>query len=441
MALDLSRYIPAARRAAIPVIEGSLCEAVGLVLEAKGCRASIGDLCELRPVSGGRPIEAEVVGLRGDRTLLMPLGYTQGFEVGSPVRRVGRAGRAKVGDALLGRVIDGLGRPLDGLPAPDLDAELPLLGTRQNPLRRRPIDEPFWVGVRAVDTVLTMGRGQRIGIFAGGGVGKSSLLGMMIKQAQADVAVVGLIGERAREVEEFVNRTLGPEGLTKSVVVAATGAEPPLLRARGALLATTVAEYFRANGLTVLLVMDSLTRYAMALREVGLAVGEPPTTKGYTPSVFAALPRLLERSGTSAGTGSITAVYTVLVEGDDLSDPIADSVRAILDGHVVLSRDLAERGHYPAIDVPKSVSRVMPQVVDAERMSLALRCRELLATYREAEDLVAVGAYRPGTLPRLDEALAAMPKLEKFLKQGPCDVSTPEQALNTLRQVWSGSHE
>jgi flagellum-specific ATP synthase len=304
-----------------------------------------------------------------------------------------------------------------------------------NPLRRRPIDRPFRVGVRVIDGLLTLGEGQRVGIFAGGGVGKSSLLGMMVRRANVDVAVVALIGERGREVEDFVNRTLGTDGLARAVVVAATSAEPPLVRVRGALYAMSVAEYFRAKGLRVLLVMDSLTRFAMALREIGLAIGEPPTTKGYTPTVFAALPRLLERAGTSVDAGSITGVYTVLVEGDDLADPIADSVRATLDGHVVLSRSLAERGHFPAVDVPTSVSRVMTEVVDDEHLGLARRARELLASYREVEDLVAIGAYREGSVPRLDDALARMPKLEAFVRQ---DLDEPEGPIvESLRAVFT----
>ncbi|MBI2893696.1 MAG: FliI/YscN family ATPase [Deltaproteobacteria bacterium] len=435
-AVDLRRYLPVARAAAEPAVEGRLSEVVGLVLEARGCRASIGDLYELRPLTG-LPIEAEVVGLRGDRTLLMPLGHTQGLEVGSPLRRVGRSAYARVGSGLLGRVLDGLGRPLDGQLAPELDTERPLYGASRNPLRRRPVSDPFWVGVRAIDGLLTLGKGQRIGIFAGGGVGKSSLLGMMVRRAKADVAVVALIGERGREVEEFVHRTLGPEGLARSVVVAATSAEPPLVRVRGALYATTIAEHFRAKGLDVLLVMDSLTRFAMAMREVGLAIGEPPTTKGYTPTVFASMPRILERAGTSAGPGSITGVYTVLVEGDDLADPIADSVRATLDGHVVLSRTLAERGHFPAIDLPQSISRVLPNVVSPRRVDLAHKARELLGTYREAEDLVAIGAYKQGTLPRLDEALFRMPKLEKFLRQGIEEPSEPDDVEKRLAGIWS----
>ncbi|MEM9193873.1 MAG: FliI/YscN family ATPase [Myxococcota bacterium] len=439
MSLDLAPYRPIARRAAAPGVEGRLSDAVGLVLEARGLRATLGDVYELRP-SGRLPLEAEVVGIRGERTLLMPLGQTDGLEVGTPLRRVGRSLYTSVGRALLGRVVDGLGRPIDGGPALELDAERPLYGTDQNPLRRRPIEEGFSVGVRAIDGVLTFGVGQRVGIFAGGGVGKSSLLAMMVKNAQADVTVIALIGERGREVEEFVNRTLGKTGLKRSVVVAATSSEPPLVRARGALYAATVAEYFRAKGHRVLFMMDSVTRYAMALREIGLATGEPPTTKGYTPTVFAALPRLLERAGNSAGPGSITGIYTVLVEGDDLADPIADACRAILDGHIVLSRDLAERGHFPAVDIPKSVSRVMGSVTTPEHRGAAGKARSLLASYREAEDLLAIGAYREGFVPRLDEAIARMPDLEGFLRQDldePSDLAGSEAAL---RALWSKPH-
>jgi flagellum-specific ATP synthase len=390
----------------------------------------------LRGAGAAPPVEAEVVGLRGDRTLLMPLSPVHGLSAGAPLRRVGHGARARVGAALLGRVVDGLGRPLDGRRAPELDAERPLHGVAVNPLRRRPIEEPVWVGVRAIDGALTLAKGQRIGIFAGGGVGKSTLLGMMVRNTVADVAVVALVGERGREVEEFVNRTLGPTGLRRSVVVAATSSEPPLVRVRASLYATAIAEHFRAQGLDVLLVMDSVTRFAMAMREIGLAIGEPPTTKGYTPTVFAALPRLLERAGTAQGKGSITGIYTVLVEGDDLSDPVADAARAILDGHVVLSRELAERGRFPAIDLPRSVSRVMSHVVRPEHAALAARLRETLAAHREAEDLLAVGAYRPGSVPRLDDALARITAVESFLKQRTDDRCAPESTLAELAAIY-----
>jgi flagellum-specific ATP synthase len=437
--IDLARYQGIMRTAAVPVTEGQLSNAVGLVLEAKGCRASIGDLCQIGSLGAGPLVQAEVVGLRGEVLLLMPLGDAFGLSAGAPVRRIGRAAFAPVGEALLGRVLDGLGRPLDGRPKPELDLERPLHGISHNPLNRKPVVEPSWVGVRAMDGMLTLGKGQRIGIFAGGGVGKSTLLGAMVRNCKAEVAVVALIGERGREVEEFVNRTLGDEGRARSVVIAATSADPPVVRVRGALYAMTVAEYFRSLGCEVLLVMDSVTRFSMAQREVGLSVGEPPTTKGYTASVFAALPRLLERAGTSSGHGAITGVFTVLVEGDDLSDPIADAARAILDGHVVLSRRMAERGYFPAIDVSASVSRVMPHLVDKKHFGMAMKARELITSYREAEDLLAVGAYKRGTIARLDEALAKYPKLETFLRQNLDEPTSPGDMLKQLTQVLEGS--
>ncbi|MGF1465977.1 MAG: FliI/YscN family ATPase [Sandaracinaceae bacterium] len=435
--IDVPRLQAAARSAVRPSLDGHLAEAVGLVLEARGVRASIGDLFRLRPVEGPA-IEAEAVGIRNERTLLMPLGATEGLEVGATVRRVGRAALAPVGEALLGRVMDGLGRPIDGRRPPRLAHERPLYGRPRNPLLRRPLASALPTGVRAIDGLLSLAEGQRLGIFAGGGVGKSSLLGMMVRQLRADVAVVALIGERGREVEEFVHRTLSGGDLDRTVVVAATSAEPPLVRARGALYATAIAEHFRDQGKRVLLLMDSVTRYAMALREIGLAVGEPPTTKGYTPTVFAMLPRLLERAGMGQGAGSITALYTVLVEGDDLADPIADAARALLDGHIVLSRRLAERGHYPAIDIPASVSRCMPQVVAADQRALAQRARELIAAHAEAEDLVAIGAYQEGSVPRLDAALERMPALEAFLRQ-PFDDAGTDDVVAALRAALEGA--
>ncbi len=434
---DWSRHAKVAASHLAPMADGRLCDVVGLTLEATGIQAAIGDLFELRSMN--QPIDVQVVGLRGDRTLLMPLGRTEGLRCGMPLRRRDRRAVARVGDALLGRVVDPLGRPIDGLAPPEPDAEMPLSGEMVNPLRRRSVERQFHVGVRAIDGLLSLGQGQRIGIFAGGGVGKSSLLGMMVRRAQADVAVIALIGERGREVEEFVHQTLGAEGLARSVVVAATGADVPLLRVRGAHYATSIAEYFRAQGRSVLLVMDSLTRFAMATREIGLAVGEPPATKGYTPSVFAELPKLLERAGTSEGEGSITAIYTVLVEGDDLADPIADCVRAILDGHIVLSRALAERGHFPAIDLGASVSRVMSRVASGEVLQLSRKARELLANYREVEDLVSIGAYQKGSVPRLDDALLRMPKLEMYLRQNLQEAVGPDSVVSQLKAIWEGA--
>lgn len=438
--VDLARYQGAARATGAPIVTGRLEGALGLVLRATGCGASIGDVYEIETTSGKDAIEAEVIGLAKSTTVLMPLGDVTGLRAGAPVRRSRHAAQVLVGDALIGRCVDALGRPLDALPAPKLDLWHPLRAAPPHPLSRAPIDAPFWTGIRVVDGMLTLGCGQRIGIFAGGGVGKSTMLGAMVRAATADVCVVALVGERAREVEEFVRGVLGPAGMAKAVVVAATSAEPPLLRARAALYATAVAEHFREAGQRVLLVMDSVTRYAMALREIGLAAGEAPTTKGYTPSVFASLAGLLERAGTSAGAGSITGIYTVLVEGDDLSDPIADAARAILDGHIVLSRQLAERGWFPAVDVGSSISRVMTHVVDDAHVGLARRARELLTVHREAEEMLALGAYRRGTLPRFDDALARMPRLEAVLRQRLGDETTNADATRAaLGAVFEGT--
>ncbi len=419
-----------AARAAAPIFEGRLVEAVGLILEAEGCDASVGDRFEVQGHMGATM--AEVVGMRGARTLLMPLGETTGLHIGASLRKRSGGGRIGVGSPLLGRVIDGLGRPIDGKGPLRTVAQAALQGPPSHPLMRQPVAESLQVGIPAIDSLLTMGVGQRIGIFAGGGVGKSTLLAAMVERAHCDVCVVALVGERGREVEEWVHRTLGKEGLARSVVVAATSAAPPLVRARAALHATAVAESFRDAGKRVLLVMDSVTRFAMALREVGLAAGEPPATKGYPPSVFAALPKLLERAGTSTGAGSITGVYTVLVEGDDLGDPIADAARAILDGHIVLDRKLAERGHYPAIDIGGSVSRVMNQVVDADHALLARAARHVMAAAAEAEDLRSLGAYHPGVSPELDDALARMPGLKALLTAAPGSVPDSKAALHQV---------
>ncbi|MFT5353247.1 MAG: flagellum-specific ATP synthase [Polyangiales bacterium] len=421
-----------AAAAAGPIIEGRLVEALGLVLEAEGCDAAVGDRFEV--VQGDERVLAEVVGMRGTRTLLMPLGSTTGLRIGSALRRRSEGSSIGVGNALLGRVLDGLGRPLDGKPAPATDARWPLQCAPSHPLLRRPVDQPLGTGIPAMDALLTLGVGQRIGIFAGGGVGKSTLLASMVERAACDVCVVALIGERGREVEEWVHRTLGEEGLARSVVVAATSADPPLVRARGALHATAIAESFRAQGKKVLLVMDSVTRFAMALREVGLARGEAPATKGYPPSVFAALPALMERAGTCDGPGSITGVYTVLVEGDDLGDPIADAARAILDGHIVLDRDLAERGWYPAINVGQSISRVMTSVVSPEHAQLARDARGVLAAAAEAEDLRSLGAYTEGSNPRFDRAVARMPALSTLLRANPGSVPN---VLTSLKKALS----
>jgi flagellum-specific ATP synthase len=414
-ALDTWRQAVAARD---PVVRrGRVSDAVGLVIEAMGPAVELGELVVLtQPGPGAARALAECVGFRGGRVLLMPLESWERLAPGARVSALGRRLTVGCGPDLLGRVLDGLGRPLDGGRALRPRQWRPVEAEAPPALSRRPIASPLPVGVRAVDALLTCGRGQRLGIFAGSGVGKSTLLGMFCRHTAADVVVVALVGERGREVREFLEGDLGPAALRRATVVVATSDQPAVTRVKAALVATTVAEYFRDQGADVLLVMDSLTRFALALREVGLASGEPPTTRGYTPSVFAALPRLVERSGTGA-RGSITAFYTVLVEGDDMNEPVADTVRGLLDGHVVLARDIAARGRYPAIDVLQSVSRLQPRVVDAAHLAAAQRVRAILATMHEAQDLVDVGAYRSGANPAVDWALRWIEPVHAFLRQ------------------------
>jgi len=401
-----------------PVVEGRLTRIVGLTLEAVGCNVALGDHCQI-DMSRGRKMEAEVVGFADNRVFLMPLGAVEGVKPGARVRPVQRSKEVPVGYGLLGRVLNGVGEPLDDKGPIQADATTGLEGKYINPLRRHPIHESLDVGIRSINSLLTVGRGQRLGLFAGSGVGKSVLLGMMTRFTEADIVVVGLVGERGREVKEFIDHCLGPEGLARAVVVASPADDSPLMRLRSAMLTTSIAEYFRDQGKNVLLLMDSLTRYAQAQRELALAVGEPPATKGYPPSVFAKLPQLVERAGNAAeGGGSITAFYTVLTEGDDQQDPIADASRAILDGHIVLSRRLAESGHYPAIDVEASVSRVMPQVVSPEQMQLAQQFRQVYAHYQQSSDLISVGAYSAGSNPETDFAIQRMPIMKQFLQQG-----------------------
>jgi flagellum-specific ATP synthase len=400
-----------------PAVQGSLTRMVGLTLEAVGCQASIGDVCELIASDGSR-IESEVLGFSGEKLFLMPTGESRGLGPGARVVPRHGAGTIPVGPQLLGRIIDGAAQPLDDLGPLDCPTRVRLAGRPINPLARAPLSRPLDVGVRSINSLLTIGRGQRVGLFAGSGVGKSVLLGMMARYTSADVIVVGLIGERGREVKEFVERILKPEDRKRAVVVAAPADHPPLLRLHGAWVATAVAEYFRDQGKSVLLLMDSLTRVAQALREIGLAIGESPATKGYPPSVFARLPQLVERAGNGpTGAGSITAFYTVLVEGDDQSDPIADAARAILDGHLVLSRRVAETGMYPAIDVSASISRAMHEIVPKEHTDFAQQFRRLLSTYEQNRDLISLGAYPKGTEPRVDAAIAAWPRMQQFLQQ------------------------
>jgi FliI/YscN family ATPase len=431
--VDLERYVGRVKAAPGPEVEGQVHELVGLLVEVVGVRAAIGDRLEARLPD--RKLVLEVLGFRMGRLLAAPLGTTEGIRPGAPVVRLSEGACAEVGEALLGRVIDAFGQPLDDGPPPRCEGRAPLRREPPPPFARRPIRTQLDTGVRALDALLPLGLGQRIGLFAGTGVGKSTLLGMLCRRAKADVVVVGLVGERGREVGDFVRNVLGDEGLRRSVVVTATGDAPPLVRVQGALRATAIAEHFRDRGATVLLVMDSVTRFAMALREASLAAGEPPVTKGYTPSVFAALPALLERAGTGPGGGTITAIYTVLVEGDDMQDPIADAVRGVLDGHIVLSRALAERGLFPAIDVLRSVSRVIDDITTADHRRRAARVRDLLAAHAEASDLIKIGAYVRGSDPRVDSALAAMPKIEGLIRQGLDEPVAREQTMRLLAQV------
>ncbi|MCB1742888.1 MAG: FliI/YscN family ATPase [Gammaproteobacteria bacterium] len=413
---------------------------VGLTLEASGVDCAVGGLCEIA-LGNGASIDAEVVGFIDERALLMPIGDTRGLSPYARVRPKDTEARIAVGDALLGRVLDGRGLPLDGRGTPATVAWWPLHGRAPRALERQPIAAPIDVGVRAINGLLRIGRGQRVGLFAGSGVGKSSLLAMMTRYTEAEVVVVGLVGERGREVNEFVHQTLGAEGMARAVVVATPADDPPLMRAQGALTATAIAEYFREQGRDVLLLIDSLTRFAQAQREIGLAVGEPPTTKGYPPSVFARLPDLVERAGNSASRGSLTAIYTVLTEADESVDPIADSARAILDGHIVLSRALAESGHYPAIDLEASISRLMNTIAPADDLQLAQRFRSLLARYNGSRDLISLGLYRPGGDPTLDEAVLLQDRLSAYLRQGEHEPVTLDQSRAQLRStLQSGAH-
>ncbi len=399
--------------------EGRLIRMVGLTLEAVGCDMPVGSYCNVETASGGF-VEAEVVGFASERTYLMPVGLAEGLKSGGRVIPNDKALNIPVGPELLGRVLNGIGEPLDGKGPIAAKDTTSLHGKIINPLARKPIKETLDVGIKAINSLFTVGQGQRIGLFAGSGVGKSMLLGMMTRFTEADIIVVGLVGERGREVKEFIEEILGHEGMARSVVVASPADDAPLMRLRAAMLTTSIAEYFRDQGKKVLLLMDSLTRFAQAQREIALAVGEPPATKGYPPSVFAKIPQLVERAGNgNEGTGgSITAFYTVLTEGDDQQDPIADATRAILDGHIVLSRRLAEEGHYPAIDVEASISRVMPQVVSEDHLKLAYSVKQLYALYQQNKDLITVGAYNAGSDPAVDQAIALMPGIKQFLQQG-----------------------
>ena len=427
---DIVQRAPSIRR------YGRVNQVIGLVIEGLGPVAAIGDICRIRLKGKGESIPAEVVGFRDHKILLMPLGDSRGIQPGDPILPMGVPAQAQVGRSLLGRVLDGMGNPIDNRGPLAGEKEYPLYASPTDPIFRRRITQPVDVGVKAINALLAIGKGQRMAVFSGSGVGKSTLLGMMARHTTAQVNVVALIGERGREVREFIEKDLGEEGLKKSVVVVATSDQHPLLRMRGAYLATAIAEYFRDQNHDVLMMMDSITRFAMAAREVGLAIGEPPASKGYTPSVFAQLPKLLERVGTSAGQGSITGLYTVLVEGDDLNDPIADSIRSIADGHIVLSRDLANQNHYPAIDVLASVSRVMNDIVLPEQKAARNQLVSLLAIYRKAEDLINIGAYVKGSNPQIDYAIKKIGEVQTFLRQGVDEKVPFAECLEGLRSLF-----
>ncbi len=417
-------------------VQGQIDQITGLVMESTGPKASIGEICCVETLNEEKPIQAEVVGFRDKKLLLMPLGEMNGVGPGAKVTASGEPLTVNVSSKLLGRVLDGLGQPLDGLGDIELSVRYPIFNKPPHPLKRQRIREPLPLGISAIDGLLTCGKGQRLGIFAGSGVGKSTLMGMIARNTAADVNVIGLIGERGREVREFLEKDLQEEGLARSVVVVSTSDQPALCRLKAAFVATTIAEYFRDQGKDVLLMMDSVTRFAMAQREVGLATGEPPTTRGYTPSVFALLPRLLERAG-AGENGSITGLYTVLVEGDDLNEPVSDTVRGILDGHIVLSRDLASRGHYPAIDILSSVSRSMPDITTNEQRTLANELHKILANYKDAEDLINIGAYASGSNPDIDYALKKIEPVRKFLQQSVHDKLDWQATLANLEAIFA----
>lgn len=434
--LNLDKYYGVLNSMDSMKLSGKITQIIGLVIESHGPNVNLGELCYIKPRYKETMIPAEVVGFRQNRVLLMPIGEMEGIGPGCEIISAQQTLKVSVGDALLGRVLDGMGNPIDGRGPILSDNKYPLHSAPPPPLARRRISEKLAVGVRAIDGLLTLGMGQRVGIMAGSGVGKSTLLGMMARNTEADINVIALIGERGREVREFIERDLGEEGLKRSVVVVATSDQPALVRIKGAMTATAIAEYFRDKGLNVILMMDSVTRFAMAQREVGLTVGEPPATRGYTPSVFAALPKLLERSGTGA-KGSITGIYTVLVDGDDMNEPIADAVRSILDGHIVLSRNIAAQNHYPAIDVLASVSRVMIEIAEKEHYQAAQKVRAVLATYRRAEDLLNIGAYVAGSSQNIDQAVKSIDDVNGFLQQDVYENTTLKEAVTRLAALVS----
>nr|WP_320133709.1 FliI/YscN family ATPase [uncultured Holophaga sp.] len=433
--MDYTGLVPQIRQLPPGDTLGRVSKVVGLLVESRGPEASLGEQVLIH-MGGGRSVSAEVVGFNDRQVLLMPVENADGIRPGLLVEALGHQPQLPTSAALLGRVIDPLGRPLDGGPEIQPEGHIPIHGLPPNPMKRRIIKEVLSTGVRAIDGLLTLGKGQRVGIFAGSGVGKSTLLGMIARKTSADVNIIILVGERGRELKEFIENDLGPEGLKRSVVVVATSDQAPLLRLRCALSGTAVAEYFMRQGKDVLIMMDSVTRFAMAQREVGLSAGEPPSSRGYTPSVFTLLPRLMERAGNFEGQGSITGIYTVLVEGDDMNEPIADAVRGILDGHIILSRKLASKNHYPAIDVLGSISRLFSPLALPEQKQLSAKLRDLMATYADAEDLIQIGAYNKGSSPQIDQAIQFQPAIQAFLRQAVAEDSPFRQTLLAMGQIF-----
>ncbi|MGE0761656.1 MAG: flagellar protein export ATPase FliI [Bdellovibrionales bacterium] len=438
MGLNLARYQKALDASGLTRDVGKVTQVTGFLIRGFIPGACIGGVCEIFPMAGEKPFLAEVVGFKDRQVLLMPLGEMHGVGLGSKIVLLKTQAGIRVGQTLLGRVINALGEPIDNKGELSAYEESSIYAQAVNPLDRPPIHKPLSLGVRSIDGMITVGQGQRIGVMAGSGVGKSVLMGMMARSTHADVNVIAMVGERGREVREFIEHTLGEEGLKKSVLVVATSDQSPLLRMRAAFIASSIAEYFCQQGKDVLLMMDSVTRFAMAQREIGLNVGEPPTSKGYTPSVFSLLPKLLERAGNYKDRGSITGLYTVLVEGDDMDDPIADAVRSIVDGHIVLDRRMAQRGHYPAIDVLQSTSRVMRNVVSQEHLQRSRLMREQLAIYREAEDLINIGAYKSGSNPKIDQAIRMQPQIENFLRQDIAEATAFSDTEQLMAEICGG---
>ncbi|WP_409478240.1 FliI/YscN family ATPase [Pseudobdellovibrio sp. HCB154] len=439
MKLNFEKYEEIIKNCHLTEDSGKVTEVTGLLIKGYLPGASVGSICSIETPHSTKPLLAEVVGFKDRQVLMMALNEMRGVSLGCKITLSRSVATVRVSDELLGRVVDGMGLPIDEKSSIENFKEFPLYADVVNPLHREPIRESLDVGVRAINGTLTAGRGQRVAIMAGSGVGKSVLMGMMAKNTEADVNVIALIGERGREVREFIEHELGESGMKKTVVVCVTSDQSPLLRMRGAYVATAIAEYFAKNNKNVLLVMDSVTRFAMAMREIGLSIGEPPTTRGYTPSVFSTLPKLLERAGNFDGSGSITGFYTTLVDGDDMNDPIGDCVRSIVDGHIVLSRQLAQKGHYPAIDILQSASRVMKQVTTPDHAKMAIKIRELLATYKEAEDLINIGAYKTGANPKIDKAVRVIDQINDFLKQRTEDSANMTQCLRIMQQITAGT--